>query len=52
MTSCFNAVGNVGFPLREQLKGIVESVDVLAYRATSFAMDHFALERVGGCIHQ
>lgn len=45
-------VENVGFPPREQLKGIVETVEVLAYKAMSFAMDHFALECVGGCISQ
>ena len=38
------------FPPREQLKGIVETVEVLAYKAMPFAMDHFALECVGECI--
>ncbi len=45
-------VENLGFPPRERLKGIVETVEVLAYKAVSFAMDHFALECVGGCICQ
>lgn len=47
---CCNSVENFGFPPREQLKGIVETVEVLAYKATPFAIDHFALECVGGCI--
>lgn len=42
---------NIGFPPREHLKGIVETVEVLAYKAMSFAMDHFALECMGGCTY-
>lgn len=42
---------NLGFPQREQLKGIVETAEVLAYKAMPFAMDHFALECVGGCVY-
>lgn len=35
------------FPWREQLKGIVKTVEALAYEAMSFAMFYFALGCVG-----
>lgn len=35
------------FHREKQLKGIVETVEVLAYKAMSFTMDHFALEMGG-----
>ena len=49
---CFNSVRKLGFPPWDQLKGIVGTVEVLAYKAMSFAMDHFALECVCGSIFQ
>ena len=49
---CFNSVKKLGFPLWDQLKGIVGTVEVLAYKAMSFAMDHFALECACGSIFQ
>ena len=44
------AAENLGFPPREQLKRIVKTMEVLAYKAVSSAMDHFALGCVRGCI--
>ena len=49
---CSNSVRKLGFPPWDQLKGIVGTVEVLAYKAMSFAMDHFALECVCGSIFQ
>lgn len=34
-----------------QSKGIAESMEVLACKAMSSTMDHFALECVGGCMY-
>lgn len=51
MTPDVTVKNDGGFPRREQLKGIVETVEVLlAYKAMSFTMAHFALECACGCV--